>query len=347
VSPQKHIVHLVTSDGFAGVERYVLGSALTLRAAGFRVTVIGGARSAMRPPLETGGVTWLPGDGMREAARSLLGVRDADLIDSHMTEADLVAVVLGGIRRIPVVSTRHFASSRGSTGLARAAGRWVGRRVAAQIAISRFVADNIDGPSEVIYTGVDAVPDVAAGSRERTVLLLQRLEPEKATGDAIRSWARVPDRLGWRLLIAGDGSSRKQLEALAAELGVAADVEFLGFRADSQALLTSAGILLAPTPHEGLGISVIEAMAAGTPVVASAAGGHLETVGTVDGAALYPPGDEDAAARVLDRLLRDPEERERYGAALRERQRGAFTREQQTASTAEVFAAVLARRGAR
>jgi glycosyltransferase involved in cell wall biosynthesis len=342
MSGPPHIVHVTTSDGFAGVERYILGSALSLRAAGCRVTVVGGAPASMRPSLEAAGVAWLPGDDLRGAARSLGRIRDVDLIDSHMSEADLVAVLAGLCRRIPVVSTRHFGSPRGSGPVARLVGRWIGRRLAAQIAISRFVAATIDGASHVIHTGVDDQPDVPDGAREPTVLLLQRLEPEKAAAEALEAWARVADRGGWRLAIAGDGSQRAELTALAARLGIAESVDFLGFRADVHGLLARASIFVAPTPREGLGISVIEAMAAGTPVVAAAGGGHLETAGAVDGAALYAVGDPDAAARELARLMADPAARARYGAALRDRQRSEFSRARQTEGTLRVFTAVLA-----
>jgi hypothetical protein len=61
---ESHIVHVVCTDAFAGVERYVLNSALALRDAGFRVTVIGGAQSSLSSPLRLAGVDWLPGDSV-------------------------------------------------------------------------------------------------------------------------------------------------------------------------------------------------------------------------------------------------------------------------------------------
>ena len=88
---------------------------------------------------------------------------------------------------------------------------------------------------------------------------------------------------GWTLDIAGEGSQRTHLERLAADRGAGAAVRFLGFRMDVDELMAAAGIFLAPRPTEALGLSVLEAMAAGLPVVAAAAGGHLETVGTVRG----------------------------------------------------------------
>lgn len=343
MTPQAHVVHVVTSDGFAGVERYVLGSALGLAATGCRVTVVGGAGAAMRASLTAAGITWLPGDNALGAARSLCRVR-GDVLVSHMTHADTVAAIFGALKGVPVVSVRHFASPRGSGGFARIVGRAVGRRMRRQISISRFVAQHVDGSSEVIHTGVDSLPEAPEHMRTRSVLMLQRLEPEKAAEDGLRAWAATRDRTGWRLVIAGDGSRRRELEQLARDLGVAGEVDFLGHRDDARELLQSAGVLLAPTPREGLGISVLEAMAAGTPVVATGSGGHRETVGSVEGAAIFPPGDIAAAARELTRLIRDDSERLRYGIALRDRQRAEFTRERQAERMRDLITAVVEER---
>jgi glycosyltransferase involved in cell wall biosynthesis len=335
------IVHVVCTDAFAGVERYVLGSALCLRAAGCDVMVIGGAEGAMREPLARVGVEWMPGRTMREAFRSLRSLGRPDVIDTHMTDADFVGVVVGLLRRVPVVSTRHFASRRGGNAIVRLLSRGIARRVAAQIAISRFVSTSVEGANTVVYTGVDAREETPE-PREPIVLVLQRLEQEKKTELALRAWAEVSDRGPWRLAIAGDGGERDRLQALAKDLRVEESVDFLGFQSDVDALLRRASIFLAPTPREGLGLAVIEAMAHGLPVVASGAGGHLESVGGVEGAALFPPGDATEAARQLARLMTDAGARDRYGRALRERQETVFNLREQTEGTLRLLAAVAA-----
>jgi glycosyltransferase involved in cell wall biosynthesis len=208
---ESHIVHVVCTDAFAGVERYVLNSALALRDAGFRVTVIGGAQSSLSSPLRLAGVDWLPGDSVRQSLRSLSQIRDVDLLNTHMTNADLVGALVGGVRRIPVVSTRHFASTRGSSSLARMVSAGIQRRVAAQIAISEFVASNIEGDSTVVYTGVDEAADTAAAPRRPEVLVIQRLEKEKATDQALRAWALVPNRGPWRLVTEVSAHRSKRL----------------------------------------------------------------------------------------------------------------------------------------
>ncbi len=333
------IVHVVCTDAFAGVERYVLGSALGLTRAGHSVTVVGGSESAMREPLERGGADWLPGTTVRQALGSLRRIRRPDVLITNMTQADLAGVVASRRLRVPVVSIRHFASRRGSSPIFRLIAGWIARQIAAQIAISEFVQSEIDGPSTVVHTGVGRIGDEEF-DRKPFVLVAQRLELEKHTEVAVRAWARVADRGDWRLRIAGQGAELDRLVSLATSLGIAASVDFLGFRSDMDSLYSQASILVAPTPREGLGLSVIEAMAYGLPVVAARGGGHLESVGAVVSPSLFEPGDDSAAALHITRLMADPVERRRYGDALRERQRSAFSIDNQTAGTVRILTSV-------
>ncbi|GAB3611874.1 hypothetical protein GCM10027415_02140 [Humibacter ginsengisoli] len=332
-----HVVHVVCSEAFAGVERYVLQSALALKARGCRVTVVGGGRQTMGAALEHAEIDWYPGATVGEAYRRLRRIRTADVIVSHMTLADFAAVAAGRLGNVPVVSVRHFAAPRGGSRANRALARILAPGVRAQISISRFVAVAVEGDSIVVHTGVADVPDVAVAEREPFVLVLQRLESEKRTDVAVRAWAsaRVPE--GWRLVIAGEGADEPALRRLVADLGVEGSVDFVGFQSDVGDWLRRASVFLAPTPREGLGLAVLEAMAHGLPVVAAAAGGHLETVGSVQGSELFPPGDADAAGHLLAALIRDGARRREYGEALREAQRAQFTVEAQTEATLVVL----------
>ena len=336
------VVHVVCSTGFAGVERYLVGIASGLATRGDQVTVVGGDRRRMDAAFEGSGVTWIPGDDMRTAFRSLRRAAEPDVLHTHMSQADLVGYLYrrGRRRAIPQVSTRHFAGPRGSNPLARAVFRPVGRSLAAQIAISEFVAENVEPPAGVVYTGV--AESLLSAPRERFVLAVQRLEPEKHTREAIDAWcaSRGAER-GWTLRIAGDGSERAELEAYVAARGVGDSVQFLGHRSDVDDLLSRAGLLLATTPREGLGISVLEAMAHGTPVVASAGGGHIETVGAVSAEAMYPPGQPEYAAKVMDAFIADAESRAALGSALQRAQRERFTVERQVDGTREIYQRVL------
>jgi glycosyltransferase involved in cell wall biosynthesis len=355
------ILHAIRSDGFAGVERFVLRLAVAQAGAGHTVQVIGGDPERMRPALDSAHVahTATP-DRTRDVARAVRRLaRDADIVNSHMTAADLgAAFALALLRNAPpLVSTRHFAAPRGRLG-PMPIDAFLGRRIRAEIAISRAVAAATGRPSTVVHSGVPDVPDgpgtsstanaeTAAGelrpNRERTVLMAQRLESEKRTDLGIRAFAASAlGEHGWRLQIAGEGAERAALESLADELDV--EAEFLGFRDDLAERFRTAGLLLAPCTVEGLGLTVIEAMAAGLPVVAADAGGHTESLEGLDPRALYAPDDPHAAARNLRSLAADDDGRAALGAAGRRRQRAEFTLTAQVAGTDAVYRAALAGR---
>ena len=147
---------------------------------------------------------------------------------------------------------------------------------------------------------------------------------------------------GWRLLIAGEGAERPMLESTAATLGVADDVTFLGFRSDIQNLMDAAGLLLATAQFEHFGLTVLEAMASGLPVVASEAGGHRETLSGLDPRALFPVDDVAGAARSLRELADDADGRRRLGTAERQRQQSEFSLDAQQASTEAVYLRAIA-----
>ena len=338
------IVHVVATDAFAGVERHVARLAASQHDVGHDVSVIGSAPTPMAAALGRPAVRCVPATTLTAAVRALGRAGRVDVVNVHMTAAEVAAALSPGLWRVPIVATRHFAARRGSTPAARVFTRLTSHRIAAQIAVSEYVAAHVEGRSTVVVSGVPpGRPDTpTSGARRRSVLVAQRLEVEKATEVAIEGFVAsgLADD-GWTLDIAGEGSQRTHLERLAADRGAAAAVHFLGFRMDVDELMAAAGIFLAPRPTEALGLSVLEAMAAGLPVVAAAAGGHLETVGTVRGAALFPPGDTGRLAGDLRRLAADEEARAAYGRELLAAQRARFTVEAQADATEAVYRSVL------
>jgi glycosyltransferase involved in cell wall biosynthesis len=343
VTSSLRIAHVVCTDAFAGVERYVTTLGIGLAARGCRVVVIGGQPDRMKSALDPAGVDWVGGASLTEAISRLARRRDLDLVHAHMSAAELTAVVSSPIIRRPIVATRHFAQRRGSSGPARLVGRFVTTRLAAQLAISHYVAERVEGKTVVVPPGTPTLIRVATASeRQPVVLVTQRLEVEKRTDLALRAWRQSGlAGQGWRLQLAGGGHQRDALEGLARQLDISRSVDFLGMRDDIEALQQRASILLAPRDDEPFGLSVVEAMAAGLPVVAAKGGGHLETVGVTPGAALYAPGDSDEAGRLLADLAADPARRDEYGAALRTVHDERFTVDQQVDATLEVYRSIV------
>ncbi|WP_076261486.1 glycosyltransferase family 4 protein [Intrasporangium flavum] len=337
------VLHVVRSDAFAGVESHVARLARAQADRGDEVLVVGG---------DPGRTAAAAGPRVRhEPARTVTDVArrtrqaagGADVVHAHMTAAEVAAAAALAGRAVPLVATQHFARPAGSNAVSALAADLAGRRVRARISISEHVARSIGRPSTVIHPGVEPVDaSPTAAEREPVVLVAQRFEREKETDVAVRAFAASGlAALGWRLHLAGDGSDRTAVEALVGTLGLSEATTFLGHRDDVERLMLRASVLLAPCRVEGLGLTVLEAMAAALPVVAVAGGGHLETSGAVAGAALHAPGDADTAATLLRALADDPDGRDRYGAALQAAQRSSFTPERQAELTDRLYEAVL------
>lgn len=333
------VVHVCCTDAFAGVERHVSVLASAQAAAGHDVTVVGGHQEQVRTAVGPD-VRVLPGHRVDEAVRSLRRLEATpDVLNVHMTGAEVAVSLAWWLRAVPMVSTRHFAARRGSRRATRGVVRLARRRVDAQVAVSQYVADRIDGVSTVVPSGVAPEPDgVSAAQRDRVVLVAQRLEREKHTDVALRAFAESGlAAAGWRVLVAGDGALRGDLEAWAATSGLGGAVEFLGHRSDVHTLMERAALLLAPCPTEAFGLSVVEAMARSLPVVAAGSGAHLETVGSVPEAALFAPGDVHDAARRLEKLSSDEHGRDEYAVRLRSAQRARFSVATQVRRTDEIY----------
>jgi glycosyltransferase involved in cell wall biosynthesis len=153
----------------------------------------------------------------------------------------------------------------------------------------------------------EATPEGAPLVNSRTIVTLGRLAPQKNHALMIRSFARIAAWADARLVIAGDGPLRSDLERLGRELGVADRVVFAGWLSNPFPLLREAGAFCLSSKYEGFGYALIEAMACGCPVIATDAPyGPTDILeGGVYGL-LVPNGDEQALAAGMLRILSDP-----------------------------------------
>ncbi|GAA4754780.1 glycosyltransferase [Actinomycetospora chibensis] len=175
------------------------------------------------------------------------------------------------------------------------------------------------------------------------VLMVARLSRQKAHDVMLDAIARA-DRPNLRLVVVGDGKRREELEALVAERGLEKAVTFLGLRRDVPRLLAGGDVFALSSVHEGVPISVIEAMTAGLPVVATDVGALRDQVTEgVDGF-LVPSGDAEGLAGRLARLADDPALRAELGCRAQERARAEFTVENTAAAFTEMVESVARRR---
>ena len=170
--------------------------------------------------------------------------------------------------------------------------------------------------------------------------MVARFEPQKDHACLLRALAGAPGK--WRAVLVGDGPTHPAAEALARELGIADRVSFPGSRDDVPDVLAGAHVFSLASRWEGLPRTILEAMRAGLPVVASDVDGVGEAVADEETGFLVPAGDSAALGRRLGQLFAYPSLRKRMGDAGRRRYEESFTFERMVAETAAVYDAVLA-----
>jgi glycosyltransferase involved in cell wall biosynthesis len=176
------------------------------------------------------------------------------------------------------------------------------------------------------------------------VVAVGRLKAPKDFLTLVRALGRLrPD--SFEAMIVGDGPDRARLEDEIESLGLAGHVRLAGERRDVPELLAGADVFALPSASEGMPVSVLEAMAAGLPVVASRVGGVPEQVADGETGLLVRPGDPHELAAALERLIGDRDLRRRLGAAGRARAEQAFDLEPFRRAHLELYSRELARRG--
>lgn len=172
--------------------------------------------------------------------------------------------------------------------------------------------------------------------------IIARLTEQKAHAVLLDALARTPALAPLHLMVVGDGDLRDALPAQARTLGIADRVHFLGARRDLGDLMAAMDLFVMPSYWEGLPLSMVLAMGAGLPVVATRVAGIPEVVQDGQTGLLVPPGDAAALGAALARLLSDPALGPRLGTAAREFVRPRFGVDGYLASVTALYDRLLA-----
>jgi glycosyltransferase involved in cell wall biosynthesis len=188
----------------------------------------------------------------------------------------------------------------------------------------------------VIYNGIDvaAAPDVEARARARRQLsvpetalvvgTIARLDPVKDLGALIRAAADIARKLDVVVVIFGDGPERERLERLSIDSGLNGRVRLLGHRDDARERIVGCDVYVNSSVSEGVSLTILEAMAASLPIIATRVGGTPEVVDQTCGR-LVPARSLPALVEALEELAADATLRRRLGAAARRRVETRFT----------------------
>ncbi|MHB8384576.1 MAG: glycosyltransferase family 4 protein [Candidatus Binataceae bacterium] len=291
----------------------------------------------------------------------LLATRRIDILHSHMFQASRLASPLGWLARVPVVietshGREHWRKGfiKGSYVIDRFAACFVTAFIAVSKANGEYLRNEKRLPAEKIFVIQNgsplerfdperiAPPELRArlgiDQNAPVVLVLARLEPQKGHRVLLEAWKSVARSYpAARLVLAGDGVLRAELEAQTATLGITGSVSFVGQQSNIPDWLALADFTVLPSFYEGLPLAAIESLAAGRPVVATAVDGTVEVVLDGKTGLTVPAGDSAALATAISRMLATPELVRSLGHAGRQFVLKNFSRERQIQQTESLY----------
>lgn len=363
------ILHLISSEGCYGAEQMLLLLAGGCQAEGLRC-VIGVFEDARAPHLEVAveaqrrglRVERIPCGGRLDTKvfnriNLLIEKHSADIVHSHGYKADLYAWAASINRRHALVSTCHnWPDPRLLMRLYAGADRLALRSFDAVAAVSQAVADKLarwgvaDHRISVIRNGAAAPctaepADLRRAGDDMVAGFVGRLVHEKGVLDLLAATKAALERFPrTRFAFVGDGPLRKECEEMARRTGIEQHVTFFGHRSDIAGFYAAFDFLVLPSHNEGLPMSILEAMSAGVPVIATRVGSVPEAV--IDGVTglLVQPGKTDALANAIIRMAGDRDWARSLGAAGREHAARHFSVRAMTASYIGLYRRALSTR---
>jgi len=367
------ILHLIETGGPGGAERMMvhlasgLGGPYRSEAALIRDTWLGTALQERGVP-----VTMLRhrSNGFLSTLRDLLGLireRRVAILHAHEFFMNSLGLVASRLTGVPLVATAHgksyYADRLRRRVAYRLVGRYAGRMIAVSEDVKRFLEQRVGVASDRIVVVPNGVPVHDPPSYERVSKLRKDLDLNEHTrvigtvgslypvkGHTYLIDAALPVVHRFRdviFLVVGRGGLREQLEAQAQRLGVARYFRFVGHRDDVSDLLGVCSVFVLPSLSEGMPLSLLEAMAAGVPPIATRVGGVNEVVQDGKTGLLVPPRDSHALAEGIMSLLNDGSLAKEIGESAREVAAGRFSLARMVQAYQEIYASLLRKRGGR
>lgn len=281
------------------------------------------------------------------------------ILHTHGYRSDFTGLIAARVAGIPVVSTVH--------GWTPVSLKLRGYQVLDRFCLKRFdtvvcVSSRLHEEFTQLGIGADrlvylpnavSLPEQSPGQRdtarqqlgvapeEKIIVTIGRLSPEKGLDILLVAYARqFGSDHGVRLILVGDGPEMAELKLLTDRLGIAEQVAFAGFTTDVARYYAAADLFVMSSHTEGFPMALLEAMAWGLPVLASAVGGIPDIVENGKDGCLVPPGDEEQLASAMGNLLNNRELAERMGQIARQTITKRFAVEQWASVLERVYAGV-------
>jgi glycosyltransferase involved in cell wall biosynthesis len=348
------ILHLISSGGMYGAENMLLNLCRSLPQLDCEI-VVGIFQNKQNPhpevaeKLRAGGlvVEIIPCAGQVDPAalwriRQLIRKSKVDLVHSHGYKGDVYAFLATRFASVPLIATAHnWTGKTELPPLYKKLDLLALRRFSCVVAVSEGVAqilrDSGVAQQKIVHVpnGIDLAPfDVAVptieselgGASGPAVGLIGRLVPEKGCDHFLRAASEVLPRFpDARFILVGDGPQRPSLEQLARDLNIDRNVIFLGHRGEMPGVYASLDICILPSFEEGMPMTILEAMAAGKPVIATPVGEVPKIVDPQVDGLLVSPGNVSELSAAMTRLLGDVALGRRMGENGRQKARRSFS----------------------
>jgi glycosyltransferase involved in cell wall biosynthesis len=363
-----NITYIVTRADIGGVQIHLRDLTAALQAQGHSITVITGGNGPFVDSLRAQKTPTIIAQHLTVPIRPVQDIRALhelraalkalrpDLVAAHSSKAGILGRLAARSLGIPAVLTAHgwnFSPGIGSIPAAvyRQIERSIGPITTRIITVSEFdrrlALEAGLVPATRIVTVHNGIPDIPRALRADPgrvpprLVMVARFGAQKDHGTLLRALAGLQEH-PWELDLVGDGPLMRPMQSLAIELGLGDRVHFLGQRLDVEQILASSQLSLLATNWEGLPLSILEAMRAGLPVVASAVGGIAEAVRDHETGYLVPRGAEQVLRDRIARLLTDSTLRIRFGDAGRRLYEEQFTLDRFVTNTFAVYRSMLA-----
>lgn len=359
---------ITRADSLGGATVHVRDMSRVLLAAGHEVLVLVGGEGPVTEALRQAGVPYRSLRHLQRSVspradlaalwelRSALASYRPDLVSTHTSKAGFLGRIAAWSLRLPSLYTPHcwsfvdgFPGAKLYLWVERLA-RPFGRRIimVSEAERQEGLAKRV-GSAQHLVTVHNGMPDIDErfradpGVTPPRILMVGRCEPQKDHLSLLRALAQLKDQ-AWSLTCIGDGPLRPEVEAEIARLGLADRVTMLGYCPNVRDVLQQSQIFALITHWESFPRSILEAMRAGLPVIASNVGGTAESVEHGNTGYIVPRGDVDSIAAHLRQLISDTELRVRFGVAARQRYEERFTLNRMVRETVHVWGDVLGQR---
>ena len=365
------LFYLITELGMGGAERTLLHLLTNLNREHYEPTVtclfngdglVAKAILALDIPVYDIQMRWRGDLGALYRLHQFVRSQNPTILHTSLFHANLSGRISANLAGIPIIINSERTMTMESEWRYKL-NRWtismVDRVVAVSKNVREFCINHIRLPAQkvvVINNGVELPilnPERKQLARQlldlpedvRLLGAVSRLESVKGIDDLILAFAQVREKYDAHLVVVGDGTQRAHLESLAHESGVAEWIRWTGFRVDVVELLPAIDLFIQPSHHEGMPNAVLEAMAAGLPVIATDVGGTSEVVDNRKTGLLIPPRNPYVLGETILTLLENPVFMDSMGRESRKRVRQKFSVVEMVGKTEQLYEQLLVEKG--